>query len=421
MQIFPPVNEMMDEIRRDALEVIPEEDLERKLRRAVQTGEPLRVKQGFDPTRPDLHIGHAVSLRKLAALQAMGHEVIFVVGDYTARVGDPSGRNETRPRLAPDEIDANARTYAEQVGRLLDVARARIEYNSRWLAPLDLAAVLELTGSYTVARMLERDDFARRHAEGRPISIMEFLYPLMQAYDSVALAADIELGGTDQKFNLLVGRTIQERYGQEPQVALIMPLLRGTDGVTKMSKSYDNYVGVAEPPAEQYGKTMSIPDTLLEEWIRLCVPDPDEQRQLLSLQPTDPYAAKRRLARTVVASYHGEAAAQEAEAGFDRLFRGGETPADMPEVRVSRSDPLIRYNTEQGGRLTGFLVTAGLAASTSEAARLIEQGAVAVDGARVTDRNAAIRVGAEGVVLRKGKRHFAKVRVADLDTPEPAA
>jgi tyrosyl-tRNA synthetase len=180
-------------------------------------------------------------------------------------------------------------------------------------------------------------------------------------------------------------------------------------------------VGVAEPPAEQYGKTMSIPDTLLEEWIRLCVPDPDEQRQLLSLQPTDPYAAKRRLARTVVASYHGEAAAQEAEAGFDRLFRGGETPADMPEVRVSRSDPLIRYNTEQGGRLTGFLVTAGLAASTSEAARLIEQGAVAVDGARVTDRNAAIRVGAEGVVLRKGKRHFAKVRVADLDTPEPAA
>jgi tyrosyl-tRNA synthetase len=413
MQIFPPVNEMMDEIRRDALEVIPEEDLERKLRRAVQTGEPLRVKQGFDPTRPDLHIGHAVSIRKLAALQAMGHEVIFVVGDYTARVGDPSGRNETRPRLAPEEIDANARTYAEQVGRLLDVARARIEYNSRWLAPLDLAAILELTGSYTVARMLERDDFARRHAEGRPISIMEFLYPLMQAYDSVALAADIELGGTDQKFNLLVGRTIQERYGQEPQVALIMPLLRGTDGVTKMSKSYDNYVAVAEPPAEQYGKTMSIPDTLLEEWIRLCVPDPEQRQQLLALRSDDPYAAKRRLAEVVVATYHGTTAAVEAAAGFDRLFRAGEGPAEIPEVRVLRSDPLIRFTPERGGRLAGLLVTAGLAASASEASRLIEQGAVAVDGERITDRNALIQVGAEGVVLRRGKRHFAKIRLAD--------
>src|SRR5690606_27248762 len=270
MTSFAPVNEQMDAIRRDALEIIPEDDLVRKLERSRRTGTPLRVKQGFDPTRPDLHIGHAISMRKLHTFQELGHDVIFVVGDYTARIGDPSGRSEIRPRLTPEEIAANAETYAQQVAVILDVSKVRVEYNSRWLAPLDLAKLLELTATYTVARMLERDDFAKRYAQQRPISILEFMYPLMQAYDSVALNADVELGGTDQKFNLLVGRTVQERYGQEPQVCLIMPLLRGTDGELKMSKSYDNYIGISEPATEQFGKTMSTPDSLLEEWLRLA-------------------------------------------------------------------------------------------------------------------------------------------------------
>ncbi|MGH7504208.1 MAG: tyrosine--tRNA ligase, partial [Longimicrobiales bacterium] len=259
----------LDAIRRGALEIVPEDELVRKLERSVRKRRPLVIKQGFDPTRPDLHIGHAVSMRKLRTFQELGHEVVFVVGDYTARVGDPTGRSETRPRLTPEEIEANARTYAAQAAVILDIDRVRIEHNSSWLAPLDLAKILELTATYTVARMLERDDFAKRYAENRPISLLEFMYPLMQAYDSVALRADVELGGTDQKFNLLVGRTVQERYGQAPQVCLIMPLLRGTDGEHKMSKSYGNYIGITEPAEEQFGKAMSIPDTLLGEWIRL--------------------------------------------------------------------------------------------------------------------------------------------------------
>jgi tyrosyl-tRNA synthetase len=271
MTEFAPVPPHLDEIRRDAGETLPEAALEEKRETSRRTGRPLRIKQGFDPTRPDLHIGHAVSLRKLRTFQDLGHEVIFVVGDYTARVGDPSGRSETRPRLSPQEIEENSRTYVDQVGRILDVSRVRVEFNSRWLAPLDLAAILELTSTYTVARMLERDDFAERHAANRPISILEFLYPLLQAYDSVALEADVEVGGTDQKFNLLVGRTVQERYGQAAQVCLILPLLRGTDGELKMSKSYDNYVGITDPPEEQYGRTMSIPDHLLPEWLELAL------------------------------------------------------------------------------------------------------------------------------------------------------
>src|SRR5262245_40615021 len=361
MSKFPPVSKQMDLIRRAAAEIIPDEDLERKLARSRERGEPLRVKQGFDPTRPDLHIGHAVSTRALRAFQELGHEVIFVVGDYTARIGDPSGRSETRPRLTPQEIDANARTYAEQVGRILDVSKVRIEFNSKWLAPLDLAAVLELTAIYTVARMLERDDFAKRYAEHRPVAVSEFLYPLMQAYDSVALRADVELGGTDQKFNLLVGRTVQERYGQEPQVCLIMPLLRGTDGELKMSKSYDNYIGISERPEEQYGKTMSIPDTLLDEWYQLVSESP---RAL-----ADPYQAKRALAAGVVKTYHGLEASRQAEQHFDLVFRQHVTPDDVPVIRVSLSNPLVRFNETQGVWIPGLLVAAELASSTSEAVR----------------------------------------------------
>lgn len=409
---FPSVNEQMDEIRRGALEIIPEQDLVRKLERSAATGEPLIVKQGFDPTRPDLHIGHAVSIRKLRTFQELGHQVIFVVGDYTARIGDPSGRSETRPRLSPEEIEENARTYAEQVGRILDVKKARVEFNSKWLAPLDLAAILELASTCTVARMLERDDFRKRYDEQRPIAISEFLYPLMQAYDSVALRADVELGGSDQKFNLLIGRTVQERYGQEPQVCLIMPLLRGTDGELKMSKSYDNYVGIAQPPEEQFGRTMSIPDSLLEEWYRLAsgLP-PHEIEAAVARIPAEPYAMKRQLARIIVATYHGEDAARAAEAHFDRLFRAHELPEEIELVEIDAADPAIRFSPESGAWLPGLLVAAGLASSNGEAIRLIEQGAIAVDGERVSDRNARVHVPADGLVLRRGKRQFARVRL----------
>jgi tyrosyl-tRNA synthetase len=409
--MMPAVNEQMDEIRRGAVEIIPEEELERKVAHALRAGTRLRVKQGFDPTRPDLHIGHAVSIRKLRTFQELGHEVIFVVGDYTARIGDPTGRSETRPRLSPAEIDANARTYAEQVSRILDVSRVRVEYNSTWLAPLDLAALLELTSTYTVARMLERDDFAKRYAEGRPISIFELLYPLMQAYDSVALRADVELGGTDQKFNLLVGRTVQERYGQEPQVCVIMPLLRGTDGELKMSKSYDNYIGIIEPANEQFGKTMSIPDALLDEWLTLASGMAgDDQEAARRQAAADPYAAKRALGRAIVAQYHGAEAAAEAEARFDRLFRERAIPEDIPRVEAFLIDPGLRHDPARGVWVAGLLVAAGLASSNSEAVRLLEQGAVSVDGERIADRNAylPVRTGDEHVI-RRGKRHFARV------------
>jgi tyrosyl-tRNA synthetase len=409
---FAPVREQLDEIRRDALEIIPEDALERKLDRSLRTGEPLRVKQGFDPTRPDLHIGHAVSIRKLRTFQELGHEVIFVVGDYTARVGDPSGRSEARPRLTPEEIAANAETYADQVGHILDIRKVRIEFNSRWLAPLDLARLLELTATYTVARMLERDDFAKRYAEQRPISVMEFMYPLMQAYDSVALQADVELGGTDQKFNLLVARTVQERYGQEPQVCLVMPLLRGTDGETKMSKSYDNYIGITEPATEQYGKTMSIPDTLLAEWTVMAAQWPPAEREAaLRLAVEDPYQAKRALARRIAQLYHDEAAAAGAEAHFDRLFRDHAPPEQVAELRVALDDPRLRVAERGAVWLPGLLVTAGLAASNAEAARLIEQGAIAIDEQRASDRNAMItpQLG-RTLLLRRGKRQFVRVR-----------
>jgi tyrosyl-tRNA synthetase len=404
----------MDAIRAGAVEIIPEDALAAKLERSRNEDRPLVVKQGFDPTRPDLHIGHAVSIRKLRTFVELGHDVVFVVGDYTARIGDPSGRSETRPRLSPEEIETNARTYADQVGRILDTSKVRVAFNSTWLAPLDLARVLELTATYTVARMLERDEFARRHAEGRPISIVEFMYPLMQAYDSVALEADVELGGTDQKFNLLVGRTVQERYGQEPQVCLIMPLLRGTDGEAKMSKSWDNYIGITEPAEEQFGKTMSIPDDLLDEWYRLALPlEAEELAAALALCRTDPYRAKRDLGRRIVTLFHGTGAADSAEAHFDRLFRERAAPDDVPDIAVPASDPRLRFEPGRGVWLAGLLVATGLAASNGEALRLIGQGAVSVDDARVTDRNAVLPMSVgDSHLLRRGKRQYVRVTLA---------
>jgi len=409
---FPPVAEQMDAIRENSLEILSEEDLARKLERAQRDGRGLRIKQGFDPTRPDLHIGHAVSIRQLRLFQELGHDVVFVVGDSTALIGDPTGRSELRPQLTEVEVAENARTYADQVFRILDPARTRVEFNSRWLKPLQLADLLRLTAHYTVARMLEREDFATRYRDGRPISMVELMYPLLQAYDSVALEADVELGGSDQRFNLLVARAIQERYGQEPQVCLLMPLLRGTDGTQKMSKSYDNYVGLADAPDEQYGRTMSIPDELLDEWYRLASGlRGGELDEALARCGAEPYSAKRSLAARIVTQYHGIDAAGAAAERFDQVHRRREIPEDIPTVAVSGADPQLVEGTEVW--LPRLLVRAGLAPSTSQAARLVEQGAVSVDGERAADRN--VRLPARGeYLLQRGKRHFARV-VFDSD------
>lgn len=403
MPTFAPVKEQMDEIRRDTVEIIPEDDLVRKLERSLKSGEPLRIKQGFDPTRPDLHVGHAVSMRKLRQFQELGHEVTFVVGSATARIGDPTGRNETRPPLTVEEINENARTYVDQVGRILDIERVRIAYNGDWLEPLTLPDVIKLTSSYTVARMLERDDFTKRYEEGVPISIHEFLYPLMQAFDSVHLKADVELGGSDQKFNLLVGRTLQERYGQEPQVCLIMPLLRGTDGEAKMSKSYNNYIAITDAPEQMFGKTMSIPDALLEEWYQLAGMGSDFAGRIHE----EPYKAKRELGRIIVATYHGPDAADGAEAHFDRLFKERALPDDLPEIALPLSEPLLKH-ADGAVSVAGLLVAAGLAASKGEAGRLIEQGAIAINEERVSSKDATSSIDGP-LVLRRGKRQFMKV------------
>ncbi|HEY0038992.1 MAG TPA: tyrosine--tRNA ligase, partial [Longimicrobium sp.] len=349
-----------------------------------------------------------VSLRKLRALQELGHDVVFVMGDYTALIGDPTGRNEQRPPLTEEEVRDNGLTYAEQVHRVLDPERTRIEYNSSWLRPLQLKDLLELTAKYTVARMLERDDFSKRYAEGRPISIVEFMYPLMQGYDSVVLKADLELGGSDQKFNLLVARDLQERYGQEAQVCLLMPLLRGTDGVHKMSKSYDNYVGLADEPDQQYGRTLSIPDSLLEEWWRLAAGLPAaELEAALEGVKANPYTAKRALAARIVELYHGAEAARAASDRFDQVFRRREVPEDIPVHELSADDAALGA---QDGEVpvTKLLVRVGLAASNADAQRQIEQGAVQIGGEKVTARDARVTAAGE-MVLQKGKRHFARV------------
>ncbi len=406
---FPPVSEQLEIIRRGALEIVPEEALARKLERAAREDRPLIVKQGFDPTRPDLHLGHAVSLRKLRDFQELGHQVVFVVGDYTAMIGDPSGRSELRPQLSQEEVEENARTYADQVFRVLDPERTRVEYNSRWLRPLKLEDLLRLTSQYTVARMLEREDFARRYQEQQPISLVEFMYPLLQAYDSVALQADVELGGSDQTFNLLVARAIQERYGQEPQVCLMMPLLVGTDGVQKMSKSYDNYVGIGDDPDQQYGRTMSIPDTLLPEWYRLTSGlGGEELEQALADVAENPYGAKRALAKLIIAQYYDDDAAEGAALRFDLIHRDHGVPDDVEVLRLRQDDPALGVEAGEVW-VPRLLVRAGLAPSTSQAVRLLEQGAVSVDQEKVEGRDARIAARGE-FLLQKGRRHFVRIR-----------
>ncbi len=396
------VREQIELIREKAVEITPDDELARKLERSHDTGVGLIVKEGFDPTRPDLHLGHAVSIQLLKLFQDLGHQVVFVVGDFTGLVGDPSGQDQTRPQLSEEEIRANMKTYQEQVFHILDPEKTRVARNSGWLAKLKLADVLTLTSRYTVARILERDDFAARYEGGRPISLVEFLYPLMQGYDSVALEADVEIGGTDQKFNLLVGRTLQERYGQEPQVCITLPLMRGTDGMRKMSKSLDNYVGITEPPEDMYGKTMSIPDELLEEWYRLASSfGGSELETALKVIPRDPMGAKRALARDITRQYGGEAAALEAEAHFDRVVRRRERPEEIPDVEIERDGDEMW--------LPRVMVEAGLSSSSSEAVRLIKQGAVHVDGETVADKDYRVKTSSP-VLIQRGKRRFARVR-----------
>ncbi len=403
---FPPVPEQMEKILKGAVEIIREEELAAKLERSRRERRPLRVKAGFDPSAPDLHLGHTVLIRKLRHFQQLGHEVIFLIGDFTGLIGDPSGQSKTRPQLTPAQVKANARTYREQIALLLDLRRTRVEFNSRWLGRMSAEGLVRLAGRYTVARMLERDDFARRLRAQQPIAMHELLYPLAQAYDSVALEADVELGGTDQKFNLLVGREIMRESGLEPQVVLTMPLLEGLDGVEKMSKSLGNYVAVRDPAQEMFGKLMSISDDLMYRYYELCTDLGASEIEALKRGAADgsrhPRQVKADLARRVVADFHGAQAAQQAALAFDRLHRERQAPEEVGEVRVPASDgplPLPRA-----------LVVCGLAPSVTEARRLIEQGGVSVDGSRVTQVTATLGAGAPaGHLIQVGKRRFRRL------------
>jgi tyrosyl-tRNA synthetase len=388
------------ELHRGTQEVLVSAELVKKLQR----GKPLRVKAGFDPTAPDLHLGHTVLLNKMRQFQQFGHEVIFLIGDFTGLIGDPTGRNATRPPLTPDEVQANARTYQSQVFKILDPEKTKVDFNSRWFGPMPASRLIEITGKHTVARMLERDDFAKRYADGRPIAIHEFLYPLVQGYDSVALQADVEMGGTDQKFNLLVGRHLQEVYGQEPQVVMTMPLLEGLDGVNKMSKSLGNYVGIAEPPDVMFGKLMSISDELMWRYFELLSFRPLGEVEALKrsvAEGRNPRDVKFELGQEIVARFHHQAAAEAAQREFIARVSEKAVPTDL-EAKVIQVDAA-------GLRIANVLKEAGLAASTSEANRKIEEGAVKVDGARVSDRSLAFKAGADHV-FQLGSRRFARVR-----------
>ena len=401
---FPSVEEQMEIIRRGAEEIIPEEELVKKIERSIREDKPLIVKEGFDPTAPDLHLGHMVSIRKLKQFQDLGHTVVFLIGDFTGMIGDPSGKNEMRRRMTREEVLQNAETYKQQIFKVLDPEKTVIDFNSRWLSKLTFEDVLVLTSKYTVARMLERDDFQKRYREGRPISIMEFLYPLAQAYDSVALKADVELGGTDQKFNLLVGRDIMREYGLEPQVILTLPLLVGLDGVEKMSKSLGNYIGIQDPPNEMYGKTMSIPDHLIYTYFELATDVPSSELANIKKQLEDPQVnprdLKARLAFEIVRLYHGEQAARRAEEEFNRVFRQKELPEEMPEYVYDPSEGKVW--------IVRLLSSAGLAPSNAEARRLIKQGAVSIDGQKISDPDLEF-VPENNSVIKVGKRRFLRI------------
>lgn len=400
------VEQQLRIIKRGVAEILPEPLLVEKLKRSVATGVPLKVKLGLDPTAPDIHLGHTVVLRKLKQFQDLGHQIIIIIGDFTGRIGDPSGKSETRKALTEEDVLKNAKTYEEQIFRVLDKEKTEVVFNSSWLAPLQFSDVVKLAAKYTVARMLERDDFSRRFKEGRPISVHEFFYPLMQGYDSVALQADIEFGGTDQKFNLLMGRHLQEEYGQEPQVAAMMPILEGLDGVNKMSKSLGNYIGINESPKEIYGKAMSVPDELMLRYYELVtdveLDELDQIRLGLENHTLHPRDLKMRLAHILVRLYHGPAAADEAQAEFIRVFQQRDLPTDIPEHSMDKdSEPVW---------LPKLLVTLGLATSNSEARRAIVAGAVKINGDKCTDLDNQLAL-ADDMIVQNGKRKFAKIKL----------
>ena len=401
-----PLDEQLALIKKGCQEIIREEELKEKLEKSLASGKPLRVKAGFDPTAPDLHIGHTVLIQKLKHFQDLGHQVVFLIGDFTGLIGDPSGKSETRPPLTEEEVKANAATYERQIFKVLDPERTVIDFNSRWMKPMQAQDLIRLAARHTVARMLERDDFHKRMVSQTPIAIHEFLYPLIQAYDSVALEADVELGGTDQKFNLLVGRDIQREYGQKPQIVITLPLLEGLDGVQKMSKSLGNYVGIDEPPREMFGKMMSVPDSLMLRYYELLSDiSPEDLAKLtrdLESGAKHPRDAKEELAREITARYHGDAAAADAAREFAHIFREGGLPEEIEEAVLTAATDRVW--------LPKVLMEAGLTASTSEARRLISQGGVQVDGEKITDVNAEVPAG-QAFLLQVGKRRFKRVNL----------
>jgi tyrosyl-tRNA synthetase len=395
------LEQQLETIRRGSDELLIESELCEKLR----SGRPLRVKAGFDPTAPDLHLGHTVLLNKLKQLQDLGHQVLFLIGDFTGMIGDPSGRNATRPPLTREEVAHNAATYTEQVFRVLDRSRTEVFFNSAWMDRMSAADMVRLAARHTVARMLERDDFAKRYKSKQPIAIHEFLYPLVQGYDSVALKSDLELGGTDQRFNLLMGREVQKEYGQSPQCILTLPLLEGTDGVNKMSKSLGNYVGINEPPAEIFGKLMSISDELMWRYIELLTFEPPGTVQRWKEEVRsgrNPRDVKAAFAREIVARFHGAAGAEAALADFEARFRRDEIPPDIPEVSLDAAGGALA--------LSQVLKQAGLTASASEAMRMIEQGGVKIDGEKISDKSRRLPPGT-CAVIQVGKRKYARVTI----------
>ena len=396
------LEEQLAELKRGAVDLIPEAELAKR----IQRGKPLRVKAGFDPTAPDLHLGHTVLINKLRQFQLFGHDVIFLIGDFTGMIGDPTGKNATRPRLSHEEIASNARTYQEQIFKILDRERTLIEFNSTWFGAMSAAGLIELAAKHTVARMLERDDFHKRYKGGQPIAIHEFLYPLVQGYDSVALRADVELGGTDQKFNLLVGRQMQEAYGQEPQIVLTTPLLEGLDGVQKMSKSLGNTVAIHDPPEEMFGKLMSISDALMWRYFELLSFRPLGEIAALrqsTVEGRNPRDVKFELAREIVGRFHSAQAAERAQRDFTSRFQQGAVPEDLAERLIVIDAPSVR--------LTGILKELGFVTSGSEANRKIEEGAVRVNQEKISNGRHELAAG-HTYVVSVGKRSFAKVKLA---------
>ncbi len=400
---FPSLNEQMDVIKRGVVEIIPEDELVKKIERSIKISKPLNIKLGCDPSRPDLHIGHSVVIRKLAQFQELGHQAILIIGDFTGMIGDPSGRNATRPALTLEATRINGNSYFEQASKILHKEKTKIVYNSDWLGKMSFEDVIKLASKYTVARMIERDDFTKRFKAGEPISVHEFLYPLAQAMDSVAIESDVELGGTDQKFNLLVGRDIQREYGIEPQVILTMPLLVGTDGVEKMSKSYDNYIGISDEPSQIFGRTLSIPDNLIYQYFELATNVSNKKLAEITSQLTDgttnPRDIKRELARTLVTMYHDENAAINAEKEFDNIFINKGLPDDIEEFNIGDKKEI---------NILDLIILVNFAQSKGEARRLVTQGGVSIDNNKIDDVQFIVSV-KSGMILKVGKRKFIKL------------